>query len=342
MTATLGSRMGLTDQPDTRKQHSGSVPLTGGIALFFTVAISFAVFNIPHYGHLPVLSLIVLAIFLVGLWDDASHINPWLRLFIQYCCGLLIALFGGIAIHNVGNLLALGNIPLLLLTAPLTALAIAGLGNAYNMIDGIDGLAAAMMAMPLALLYVLALHNGFPVADSLLVLIVPLLVFLVFNLGPDNRVLPKIFLGDAGSLTGGLLVTLVLISASQGAQALILPVTALWLVTVPLMDMLATMLRRAKQGRKLMQADRSHLHYTLMDMGFSARQTLIILLVYAALCAMLGIALESIVPEFLSLLFYTMLFLGHCLFVVRSESIGRRLQPYFRAQRSADDVIKHH
>ena len=69
--------------------------------------------------------------------------------------------------------------------------------------------------------------------------------------------LPKMFLGDGGSITLGFLVTASLVFFSQGENALIEPVTALWLVTVPLMDMLATMLRRAKHGRKLMEADRS-------------------------------------------------------------------------------------
>ncbi len=159
---------------------------------------------------------------------------------------------GNIAITNVGNLLAMGDIPLLLLTVPLTALAVAGLSNAYNMIDGIDGLAASTITLPLSVLYLLALQAGHPMANTLLLMILPLLVFLLFNLGPNNRLLPKIFLGDAGSVTLGFLVTASLVYFSQGDNALILPVTALWLVTVPLMDMLATMLRRLRQGRKLM------------------------------------------------------------------------------------------
>ena len=130
----------------------------------------------------------------------------------------------------------------------------AGLSNAYNMIDGIDGLAASTICLPLLVLYLLAVQAGHPMAGSLLLMLVPLAVFLLFNLGPDNRLLPKMFLGDAGSVTMGFFVTASLVYFSQGNNALIEPVTALWLVTVPLMDMLATMLRRAKHGRKLMEA----------------------------------------------------------------------------------------
>jgi UDP-GlcNAc:undecaprenyl-phosphate GlcNAc-1-phosphate transferase len=221
----------------------------------------------------------------------------------------------------VGNLLAMGDIPLLLLTVPLTALSVAGLCNAYNMIDGIDGLAASTIALPLLVLYLLAVQAGHPMANSLLLMLVPLGVFLLFNLGPDNRLLPKMFLGDGGSVTLGFLVAASLVYFSQGDNALIEPVTALWLVTIPLMDMLSTMLRRLRHGRKLMEADRSHLHHTLMDLGLGRRQTLALLVCGAAICAGIGLALEAI-PAYLSLLCYFLLFITHCLFVIKSEAIG--------------------
>jgi len=323
LSARAGRRLGLTDRPDQRKLHLGVVPLTGGIATFLTILVGTTLLGIVPYT-LPMLAIATL-VFMVGVFDDVRHINPWLRLLIQYGAGIALATWGGIAIANVGNLLALGDIPLLLLTVPLTALSVAGLSNAYNMIDGIDGLAAATIALPLLVLYTLALQAAHPMADFLLLMLVPLAVFLLFNLGPDKPLLPRIFLGDGGSVTLGFLVTASLVYFSQGDNALILPVTALWLVTLPLMDMLATMLRRAKHGRKLMQADRSHLHHTLLDLGFSPRQTLVVLIVYATACALLGKSLEGI-AEYLSLACYFLLFLGHCLFVMRAAAIGRCLE----------------
>ena len=93
--------------------------------------------------------------------------------------------------------------------------------------------------------------------------------------------------------------------------------TALWLVTVPLMDMIATMLRRFRHGRSLMAADRSHLHHTLMDRGLSPRQSLVLIVGYALFGATAGLLLEG-VPEYLSLLCYFLLFCGHCLFVLKA------------------------
>jgi len=314
--------LGLLDKPDLRKQHQGAVPLAGGVSIFLTLLIGVYALNIePYtYGMLAIASLV----FAVGVFDDFRHINPWVRLLIQYGCGILLATYGGITIYNVGNLLAMGDIPLLMLAVPLTALSVAGLSNAYNMIDGIDGLAASTITLPLLVLYLLAVQTGHPMADALLLLLVPLGVFLLFNLGPNNRWLPKLFLGDAGSITLGFLVTASLVYFSQGENTLIEPVTALWLVTVPLMDMLATMLRRYKHGRKLMEADRFHLHHTLMDLGLGRRQTLAVLVGWGVLCAIIGLGLEAI-PAYLSLLCYFCLFLAHCLFVIKSADIGRKL-----------------
>ena len=161
-------------------------------------------------------------------------------------------------------------------------------------------------------------------ADTLLLMLIPITVFALFNLGPDTRLLPRIFLGDGGSVTLGFLVTSSLIYFSQGEQAVIRPVTALWLVTLPLMDMLATMMQRLRHGRKVMAADRSHLHHQLLAMGLNARATLAWLTAYACLCAGLGLALEQ-APESVSLLLYFLLFVGHCLFVIKSKAMAKTL-----------------
>ena len=316
ITASIGYRRGLTDTPGWRKQHLHPVPLTGGIAIFLTILSGILLTGTEAYSD-PLLFITCL-VFAAGVFDDSRHLSAALRLLIQFCSGLLLATWGGIAIQDVGNLLATGDIHLLMLTIPLTALSVAGLCNAYNMIDGIDGLAASTLVLPLLVLYGLALRAGHPMAGMLLLMLVPLAVFLLFNLGPDTRLLPRIFLGDGGSMTLGFLVTASLIFFSQGENTLIRPVTALWLVTVPLMDMLATMLRRALAGRKLMVADRSHLHHTLLDMGLGPRQTLLLIMAYASLCALLGLALERS-PAGLSLLAYSLLFCGHCLFVVTAS-----------------------
>ena len=312
----IAKSLGLVDTPDIRKQHSGEIPLSGGIAIFLTILVGSFFFGIPPYTNNML--IIATVLFIVGVFDDHTHISATTRLLIQFGSGVALATFGSIAIVNAGNLLALGDIPLLMLSIPLTALAVAGLCNAYNMIDGIDGLAASTLLLPLAVLFGLTTTHSHPMANALLLIIVPLCIFLLFNLGPNNRFMPKIFLGDGGSITLGFLVAASLVYFSQGEDALILPVTALWLVTIPLMDMIATMLRRWRKGHKLMDADRSHLHHTLLGYGLGPRLTLLMMAGYSTLCALIGLALES-GPESLSLLLYCLLFVAHCIFVILSD-----------------------
>jgi UDP-GlcNAc:undecaprenyl-phosphate GlcNAc-1-phosphate transferase len=321
--AWLAPRVGLVDSPGGRKDHHGDIPLAGGIAIFLTAVICSARFEVPLYT--PQLVWVATIPFIVGVIDDRVHINAWLRLLIHYGCGLIMATYGALAIHNVGDLLTYGDIPLLLLTAPLTALSVAGLCNAYNMIDGIDGLSGGLVAMPLLVLFMLATMSAHPMASVLLLILVPLFVFLAFNLGPNKPWMPKIFLGDGGSVTLGFFLTASLVYFSQGEQAVIKPVTALWLVTVPLMDMLATMLRRVKHGLSPMEPDKSHLHHILMAMGLGSRQTLCVLVTYGAACAFLGLALEA-APESFSLLVYHVLFFFHCLFVIKAFPISCALR----------------
>ena len=325
-TAWLGHRIDLVDRPSGRKSHAGAIPLTGGIAIYATVLFGTMALSIAPYTT----ACLVLAgaLVIVSVYDDYQHLNAAVRLALHFGFGVLLAVTGGITISNVGDLLAGGDIPLLLLSVPLTALAVAGLCNAYNMIDGIHGLSASLVALPLAVLFLLARSAGHDGADFVLLLLIPCVVFLLFNCGPNNAVLPRIFLGDAGSVTLGFFVTASLVVFSQGEDAVIRPVTALWLVALPLMDMIATMLGRWRDGASLTKADRSHLHHLLVDQGMRGRHALGLLLAYAGICAVVGLALER-VPESLSLLAFFGLFIGHCAFVLgrRRRSRQDTLQP---------------
>lgn len=321
VTADIGRQCGLVDIPDGRKRHTGQVPLTGGIAIGLAVLIFPPV---AGTSALPVaITLIAFGVFLTGIIDDIRQVPAALRLALHYAAGILLATVGGVAIHNVGNLLGGGDIALLWLTVPLTALAVAGLCNAYNMIDGIDGLAGLTALLPMAVLYLLALDAGHPAADVLPGWLAALCAFLLFNMAGGAR-LPRVFLGDNGSILLGFMVTVFLVMYSQGDDALIRPVTALWLVTVPLMDMLSTMLRRYRNGRALMRADRSHMHHALMDMGLGSGQALLLLIGWGLCCALAGLALENTAP-YVSMALYFLVFAAHCAVAMSSEKIAAYL-----------------
>ena len=135
---------------------------------------------------------------MVGVFDDVRHI-PWLRLLIQYGAGIA----GDMGRHRHSQRGATcwrWAISPVLLTVPLTALSVAGLSNAYNMIDGIDGLAAATIAPAAAGAVYPGTAGGTSHGRLPMLMLVPLAVFLLFNLGPDNRrCCRKIFLGDGAA-----------------------------------------------------------------------------------------------------------------------------------------------
>lgn len=307
---------GLVDRPDQRKQHEGHVPLAGGLALFSVLVAADVLYRLPPFGSLE-LGLIGV-VFVAGLWDDWRELPASKRLLVQFACGCLMVVSAKFVLRQVGDLLGFGPIGLGFLALPLTALAFAGMANAYNMIDGVDGLAATLALLPLAALALLAHNVGHPVYPTLIALILPLLIFLLFNLGSNSAWFPKMFLGDSGSNLLGFIVCGLLVYLSQGADPLIPPVTSLWLVAVPLMDMLATMLLRVCEGHHPMRPDRRHLHHLLQDLGAGAAATRYIVLSYAMVLAVLGLALMQL-PEYVSMYLYLGVFGCHCAFVLRSR-----------------------
>ncbi|PLW80976.1 hypothetical protein CWI75_17940 [Kineobactrum sediminis] len=316
LAAWLAVRVDLVDKPSHRKQHSGHIPLAGGPAIFASLCFAYLAYGLTPFGLTEVALFGV--IFLAGLVDDWRDLSANKRLLLHLGCGLLMVLAGNFVLYEVGNLLGFGTISLALLAVPLTALAFAGVANAYNMMDGIDGLASGLVLVPLVALALLALQTGHPVLPTLVYIIIPLLVFLAFNLGPNTPWLPKIFLGDSGSNLLGFMLCALVVYLSQGQDALIQPVTALWLVAVPLMDMLATMLLRVLEGHHPMHPDRRHLHHLLQDRGIAAPAARWIIIGYAGAMAAAGIALMQ-TAEYIAMMLFISVFIGHCLFALRAR-----------------------
>ena len=288
---------GLLDRPDGRKVHLGSIPLVGGIAIYLSVLFSAVLFlNLPD--RFISIALICGLITFIGALDDRYPVHPYYRLTMHLIAGISIATIAGSCLYNLGNLLGLGNIYLGIIAIPFTAIAITGLCNAYNMVDGIDGLAGSLTIVSLVGLLVLA--NG-RAADNEVALLAYLAtsigVFLLFNLTVKPFAKNKIFMGDAGSTFLGCAVAIAMIHFSQSNRAVIQPATALWLVAIPLMDMVSTMVRRYSKGKSPFHADRTHLHHILMRAGFSQRQALLAIIVAASGLAGIGIFLERAWPQ---------------------------------------------
>ena len=328
LTHVLSRRTGLVDRPDARKLHDGHIPMAGGPMVFVTFLIAAMLFDMPALsldGAVVWLALLSV-IFVVGLLDDYVHLPPALRLFVQAICGLMMPVMANVVLIDLRDLLGFGPILLGYLAIPLTALAFAGLVNAYNMIDGADGLCASLALLPLLVIAVLAWQGAHPAADTLFVIVTALAVFLLFNLSPGTWLRPKVFLGDSGSGLLGFVVCSVMVYLSQQPQMLVKPVTCLWLVGVPLIDMIATMLVRLRDGHHPMRADRRHLHHILIDCGFSPvgmRRTVVS---YAVVLAAVGLLL---MPQrsYVSLGAFFAVFAAHLVFVKFARRVIRHALP---------------
>ena len=308
--------VGLLDRPSGRKAHSGAVPLIGGISIYLSVALGSVAFLELSDKFIGV-SLICGLVTFMGALDDRYPLQAGYRLVVQLVAGLAIASIG-VKVSTLGNLFGLGNIYLGLIAIPFTAVAITGLCNAYNMVDGIDGLAGGLTLV--AMCSLLYLTRGYAAENEVVLmayLCTSIAIFLIFNLTVRPKI--KVFMGDAGSTFLGCAVAIAMIYFSQSGQNIINPATALWLVAIPLMDMVSTMLRRIDKGQAPFHAVRRHLHHILMRGGLSQRQALVCIILAATSCALLGIFLERVWPqdEAISFLLWLAVFGLYFKFVVK-------------------------
>ncbi len=298
----LARRLGLVDRPDERKRHRGRVPLIGGVCFFLGTVVGLA--YLGYVGRFVAALLVPsLLIVLTGLVDDLYALSVRSRLVIQGCAVFIVIAATGIYLDSGGRILGFDDLAFGMVGIPLTIFAVIGLINAFNMLDGIDGLAASIAMTSIAAMLLFAQSGSATpgVVMLLQVLFVALFPYLLANLGwPDGR---KIFMGDAGSTLIGFLLGWSLIFLSHRGVSRMAPVDALWCVALPVMDTLAVMLRRVRQGRSPFKPDRQHLHHLLLDAGCPPRMALLLMVGTAIALALLGYVLRN-VAETVSLVLF--------------------------------------
>jgi len=285
--------VGLVDVACSRKTHKTDIPTVGGIAIFlgFLLALFFTHgYDISLYSYgfvLPALLLVG-----VGAVDDAIGVKFKYRFAVQVVAGLIMTLAGGLVIDQLGELLLPGMvINLGILAVPFTIFFLLGLVNAFNLCDGIDGLAGSLALVALLGLGTVALIGGqFIILLELGFLGICLLAFLAFNARFPGHHRATIYLGDSGSTFLGFAVLWFSITMSQGEQAVMSPVTPLWFFALPLFDMTTVFIRRIANKQPPFLADREHLHHMFETAGFTVTQTVLTLAAGALLLASIGVA----------------------------------------------------
>ena len=299
----LGPKWGLVDQPDARRIHQGVIPRAGGLAVFATLAIGFAVLWVAEAGFdgplggrwLGSFSAAAFLLVAAGVIDDRRGLSAWTKLGVQVAAASLMFFYSGSEIGLVLGFDVPWAVDLALNVAWMVALI-----NAYNLIDGMDGLCAGLGLISVMILGLLTAVGGHP-GNALVIGVmgVALAGFLRYNFYPA-----RIFLGDAGSMLIGFFIASVG-SATVGRHAVTSGVLLPLLVAgVPLFDVVLAVWRR--YARKLAQTgpmknaprvfgpDKDHLHHRFLRSGLSQRQAvgvmygLAVLVAVVALIPMMG------------------------------------------------------
>ena len=278
----------LVDKPSSRKLHSGSVPLIGGIAMFFGVVISILVF--PHVNQLDHFLLASLILVVIGVLDDHNNISVSIRLFFQVLVSLIVVSVGDIHITSFGSLFGNGEIFLNEWSYFISVIAIIAGINAVNMADGIHGLAGGNSLITFLAILFISIGNLSQQDLWILIMFCSVLpVFLIHNLCLGISESKRIFMGDAGSMFIGMSIVWLLIDLSQGELKVFNPVIALWLFAIPLFDMVSVFIRRIASGISPFKADVFHMHHLLIHSGMKESNVLLTILVFSLIMSLIGI-----------------------------------------------------
>ena len=287
---------GVLDVPDgKRKLHPNAVPLLGGVAVFISFYVSLwlvvtqlespsarSAFQLATMMFVP--SLLIL---LLGIVDDKWSVSPWMKIAVQIVAGLFVYYQLGIRIDTLVTLFAGKSAMLGLLSLPATLFWIVLITNAFNVVDGMDGLATGVAFIALACMFVVSIQMNQPaIAFAAAPLAGAVLGFLRYNFNPAS-----IFLGDSGSLFLGFQVAVLSIVGSQKSSTAVAVAAPIFVLALPLVETATSTVRRFVSGRSIMQPDSAHIHHQLIRLGCTPRRAAGILYLSSAAFGMASLFL---------------------------------------------------
>jgi len=276
-----------------RDVHTSLMPRVGGIGVYLSVLITVGaalLLSQVENGktNFSVFQLLLIlgcgtVVFLLGLLDDLRNLSAFVKFSVQILTGALLY-FGGVRI-SFFPLLFGQQVLGVFISLPLTVLWVLLISNAFNLIDGLDGLSAGSALFSTIVVFIVSLFNGNVLVSILTATLAGALIgFLRYNFNPAT-----IFLGDCGSLFLGFMLSALSIAGLQKGTTLVAVTIPLVAFGLPILDTSLAVLRRFLSGRPLFSADRNHIHHRLMQMGFSHRQVVIILYGVSATLGLLSL-----------------------------------------------------
>ena len=322
----LAFRVGATDKPNQRKVHQKIMPRLGGLAIFISFIVGYLVLK-PASPYATAIVIGAKIIVLTGVLDDIYELPPKWKLLGQIMAAVVVV-YGGIRFDFI-NLPFGGHLEFGLLSIPITMLWIIGITNAINLIDGLDGLAAGVSSIALVTIAGMAATMGntyaFVFAMSLL-LLGSTLGFLLYNFHPA-----KIFMGDTGALFLGYMISVLSLLGFKNVTvfSLIIPILILG---VPISDTVFAIVRRIVNKQPLSAPDKSHLHHCLLRLGYSHRQTVLIIYGMAAMFGISAVVLSK-ATMFGALLVIAFVLLVVELVVEKIGLVGKDYRPLLKMVR---------
>ena len=330
----LARKTGWVDRPGGRKLHLDATPLVGGMAVYVALAAAVAVSPIPHLPHHSFCLVMLLgagALLLTGLIDDLYELSPISRFLLQVGICLLMVQFGNARLEDLGQLFSGDVLQLGWMSIPITVFAAMGVINSLNLIDGMDGLSGTLFLVAAGgMALFAALAGSSALFWLLLIAMASVLGYLLLNARFPWNEKARVFLGDAGTLMLGFLLAWCFIRLGNGPSRAFMPMTAVWLFALPLLDTSTVIWRRWREGRSAFSADQNHLHHAFLRAGFSVEQTWARISLLALTLAVFGIGFElSRLPEWLSFYTFMVMAFGYYFYLKHSWATQRFLGRHF-------------
>jgi UDP-GlcNAc:undecaprenyl-phosphate/decaprenyl-phosphate GlcNAc-1-phosphate transferase len=293
----FASRRGWVAIPSQERHlHSSPLPRLGGVAIFISFALSILVAAvlasyIPQLHSTFSLKMLLtilgpaFLVFLLGVYDDLYTVGPYIKFAVQALAATLLFM-GGLRILNIPVLFGQHQLPWFVGLA-VTILWVLAITNAFNLIDGLDGLAAGSALFSTLVVFVVTLLNGYSLVTVMTIALAgAILGFLRYNFNPAT-----IFLGDSGSLFIGFLLSALALAGAQKAPTIVAVAIPVVSFGLPILETALSILRRLISGRPVFTADREHIHHKLLQHGLTHRQVVIVLYAVSAVFALLSLFL---------------------------------------------------
>ena len=313
----ISKKKNLMDVPGERSSHEKKIPNLGGIALFFAISVSASIFAYQLFDLYKFLFASLVILLYIGVMDDIVVLRAYKKLIAQIIVSTMLvvgsdvrirSLFGVFGIHEVNYFLSV----------MFSILTFIVLINAFNLIDGIDGLAGSYSVLCFSFFGISYFRLGeynYPLVIFSTAIIGAVLGFLYFNLSDKSK---KIFMGDTGSMLIGFLLAftamcfLDIFIAKRGVYYYLeaAPAIAVGILILPIVDTLNVIIIRLAEKRSPLEADKNHIHHKLLRLGLSHKRATFYILIYFILIVMVAYFFRHVEVNLLLAILIALGFIG--------------------------------